>query len=55
MSGPVIHSAVATVLAVIMLSFSKFAFIVDYFFVGLMALIGIGVANGLFFFLFFFP
>lgn len=50
MYAPVIHGAVTTLLAVVMLAFSEFEFIVRYFFLVLLCLIGIGLVNGLFFF-----
>ncbi|KAK6617228.1 hypothetical protein RUM44_005559 [Polyplax serrata] len=50
MSAPVIHSAITTILAVSMLSFSEFDFIVRYFFYVLLALVGVGLLNGLVFF-----
>ncbi|XP_071877009.1 protein patched isoform X1 [Bombus fervidus] len=50
MCAPVIHGAITTLLAVVMLAFSEFDFIVRYFFLVLLCLIGIGLVNGLFFF-----
>ncbi|XP_015587157.1 protein patched isoform X2 [Cephus cinctus] len=50
MYAPVIHGALTTFLAVVMLAFSEFEFIVRYFFLVLLCLIGIGLVNGLFFF-----
>ncbi|XP_076637919.1 protein patched isoform X2 [Colletes latitarsis] len=50
MYAPVIHGAVTTLLAIVMLAFSEFDFIVRYFFLVLICLIGIGLVNGLFFF-----
>lgn len=51
MSAPVIHGALTILLAVVMLAFSEFDFIiVRYFFLVLLCLIGIGLVNGLFFF-----
>ncbi|XP_075216920.1 protein patched isoform X2 [Lycorma delicatula] len=50
MFKPVVHGALTTLLAVIMLGFSEFDFIVRYFFYILIALVGIGLINGLVFF-----
>ncbi|XP_034192585.2 protein patched isoform X5 [Osmia lignaria lignaria] len=50
MYAPVIHGALTTLLAIAMLAFSEFDFIVRYFFLVLLCLIGIGLVNGLFFF-----
>ncbi|XP_032664388.1 protein patched isoform X2 [Odontomachus brunneus] len=50
MYAPVIHGALTTLLAVSMLAFSEFDFIVNYFFLVLLCLIGIGLINGIFFF-----
>lgn len=50
MFEPIIHGAVATFLTVIMLLFSEFEFIIRYFCLVLMCLLGIGLLNGLFFF-----
>ncbi|XP_012276019.1 protein patched isoform X2 [Orussus abietinus] len=50
MYAPVIHGALTTLLAVVMLAFSEFEFIVRYFFLVLLCLIGVGLVNGLFFF-----
>ncbi|XP_046825027.1 protein patched isoform X1 [Vespa crabro] len=50
MYAPVVHGAFTTLLAVVMLAFSDFEFIVRYFFLVLLSLIGIGLVNGLFFF-----
>ncbi|XP_063976925.1 protein patched isoform X1 [Diachasmimorpha longicaudata] len=50
MFAPIVHSALTTALTVMMLAFSDFEFIVRYFFLILICLIGIGTANGLFFF-----
>uniref|UniRef100_A0A915DZN8 SSD domain-containing protein n=1 Tax=Ditylenchus dipsaci TaxID=166011 RepID=A0A915DZN8_9BILA len=44
---PVIHGGLSTLLGIIMLAFSKFDFIVKYFFVVMTALILIGMFNGL--------
>nr|XP_031831591.1 protein patched isoform X4 [Nomia melanderi] len=49
MYAPVIHGALTTLLAIVMLAFSEFEFIVRYFFLVLLCLIGIGLVNGLFF------
>lgn len=50
MFAPVVHSALTTLLAVIMLAFSEFNFIVNYFFFVLLCVIGISLVNGVFFF-----
>ena len=50
MYAPVVHGALTTLLAVVMLAFSEFEFIVRYFFLVLICLVGIGLVNGLFFF-----
>ncbi|RLU17567.1 hypothetical protein DMN91_009803 [Ooceraea biroi] len=50
MYAPVIHGALTTLLAVMMLAFSEFEFIVNYFFLVLLCVIGIGLVNGIFFF-----
>ncbi|XP_046629599.1 protein patched isoform X1 [Neodiprion virginianus] len=50
MYAPVVHGALTTLLAVMMLGLSEFDFIVRYFFLVLVSLIGIGLVNGLFFF-----
>lgn len=50
MYAPVIHCAATTLLAVIMLAFSEFDFIVKYFFVVLLCLVGVALVNGIFFF-----
>ncbi|XP_016840300.1 patched isoform X1 [Nasonia vitripennis] len=50
MYAPVVHGALTTLLAVLMLAFSEFEFIVRYFFLVLVCLIGVGLVNGLFFF-----
>lgn len=50
MYAPVIHGALTTLLAVTMLAFSEFDFIVYYFFLVLLCLIGVGLVNGIFFF-----
>ncbi|XP_043528023.1 protein patched-like [Frieseomelitta varia] len=50
MYAPVIHGASTTLLTVMMLAFSEFDFIVRYFFLVLLCLVGIGLVNGLFFF-----
>ncbi|KAL0278830.1 UNVERIFIED_CONTAM: hypothetical protein PYX00_000524 [Menopon gallinae] len=50
MMAPVLHSAITTLLAVIMLAFSEFDFIVRYFFYVLLALVAVGLLNGLVFF-----
>lgn len=50
MFAPVVHSALTTLLAVIMLAFSEFNFIVNYFFLVLLCVIGISLVNGVFFF-----
>ncbi|XP_020282533.1 protein patched isoform X4 [Pseudomyrmex gracilis] len=50
MYAPVIHGALTTLLAVVMLAFSDFDFIVKYFFLVLLCVIGIGLVNGIFFF-----
>ncbi|XP_023246970.1 protein patched [Copidosoma floridanum] len=50
MSAPVVHGALTILLAVLMLAFSEFEFIVRYFFLVLICLVGIGLLNGLFFF-----
>ncbi|KAI1727848.1 patched family domain-containing protein [Ditylenchus destructor] len=44
---PVIHGGLSTLLGIIMLAFSKFDFIVKYFFVVMTALVIIGMFNGL--------
>lgn len=44
---PVLHGGLSTLLGIIMLAFSEFDFIVDYFFVVMSALIIIGLFNGL--------
>ncbi|KAE9554217.1 hypothetical protein FO519_002581 [Halicephalobus sp. NKZ332] len=44
---PVLHGGLSTLLGIIMLAFSEFDFIVDYFFVVMSALIVIGLFNGL--------
>ncbi|XP_076289551.1 protein patched isoform X3 [Lasioglossum baleicum] len=49
MYAPVIHGALTTLLAIVMLAFSEFEFIVRYFFLVLLCLIGVGLVNGLFF------
>ncbi|RZF41387.1 hypothetical protein LSTR_LSTR000101 [Laodelphax striatellus] len=50
MFSPIIHGAFTTLIAVTMLGFSEFDFVVRYFFYILIALIGIGLLNGLVFF-----
>ncbi|KAG7203232.1 hypothetical protein KM043_010333 [Ampulex compressa] len=50
MYAPIVHGALTTLLAVVMLAFSEFDFIVRYFFLVLLCLIGVGLVNGLFFF-----
>ncbi|KAG5322403.1 PTC protein, partial [Pseudoatta argentina] len=50
MFAPVVHSAFTTLLAVVMLAFSEFNFIVNYFFLVLLSVIGISLVNGIFFF-----
>lgn len=50
MFAPVVHSALTTLLAVVMLAFSEFNFIVNYFFFVLLCVIGISLLNGVFFF-----
>ncbi|XP_011634801.2 protein patched, partial [Pogonomyrmex barbatus] len=50
MYAPVIHGALTTLLAVVMLAFSEFNFIVNYFFFVLLCVIGISLVNGIFFF-----
>ncbi|XP_052129239.1 protein patched [Frankliniella occidentalis] len=50
MFAPVVHGAFTTLLAVLMLAFSEFDFIVRYFFYVLLALIAVGLINGLVFF-----
>lgn len=50
MYAPVIHGAFTTLLAVTMLAFSEFDFIVNYFFLVLLCLIGVALVNGIFFF-----
>lgn len=49
-SAPVLHGALITLLVITMLYFSEFEFIVRYFFLVLLFLIGLGIVNGLFFF-----
>jgi patched 1 protein len=49
MFAPVVHGAVSTLLGVLMLAFSQFDFIVRYFFLVLVALILLGLFNGLVF------
>jgi predicted RND superfamily exporter protein len=44
---PVIHGALSTLLGILMLGFSKFDFVFNYFFIVLTALILIGLVNGL--------
>ncbi|KAF7991588.1 hypothetical protein HCN44_008959 [Aphidius gifuensis] len=50
MFAPIIHGAITTLIAVMMLAFSEFEFVIKYFFLVLLCLIGIGLVNGLFFF-----
>ncbi|XP_025990235.1 protein patched [Solenopsis invicta] len=50
MFAPVVHSAFTTLLAVVMLAFSEFNFIVNYFFFVLFCVVGISLVNGVFFF-----
>ncbi|XP_076353489.1 protein patched-like isoform X1 [Tachypleus tridentatus] len=47
MFAPVIHGAMSTLLGVLMLAFSEFDFIIRYFFYVLVALVFIGLINGL--------
>ena len=49
MMAPVVHGAVSTLLSIVMLAFSDFDFIVQYFFYVLSALVLLGLLNGLFF------
>merc|ERR1719228_2694316 len=49
MFAPVVHGAFSTFLGVVMLAFSQFDFIVRYFFLVLLALILLGLFNGLVF------
>lgn len=49
MMAPVVHGAISTLLSIIMLAFSDFDFIVQYFFYVLSALVLLGMVNGLFF------
>merc|ERR1712079_596196 len=49
MFAPVTHGAISTLLGVFMLAFSQFDFIVRYFFLVLLALILLGLFNGLVF------
>jgi len=49
MFAPVVHGAFSTFLGVLMLAFSQFDFIVRYFFLVLLALILLGLFNGLVF------
>jgi patched 1 protein len=50
MYSPVVHGACTTLLAVVMLAFSEFDFIVNYFFIVLLSMIFVGLVNGIFFF-----
>lgn len=50
MFAPVLHGALTTLVAVIMLGTSDFDFIVRYFFYVLLCLVGIGLTTGLVFF-----
>lgn len=50
MFTPIVHAALTMLLAVTMLAFSEFDFVVRYFFYILIALVGICVMNGLLFF-----
>ncbi|XP_012231499.1 protein patched [Linepithema humile] len=50
MYSPIVHGACTTLIAVLMLAFSEFDFIVNYFFFVLLFMIFIGLFNGLFFF-----
>ncbi|XP_054278387.1 protein patched-like [Macrosteles quadrilineatus] len=50
MFTPIVQGGLATMVAIAMLSLSEFEFVVRYFFYILVALIGVGLTNGLFFF-----
>lgn len=50
MSAPIVHGALTMLLAAVMLAFSDFDFIVKYFFLILLCVIGVGLINGIFFF-----
>ncbi|XP_072766724.1 protein patched isoform X4 [Anoplolepis gracilipes] len=50
MYAPIVHGTFTMLLAVAMLAFSEFDFIVKYFFFILLCVIGVGLVNGIFFF-----
>ncbi|XP_029676327.1 protein patched-like [Formica exsecta] len=50
MCAPIVHGALTMLLAVAMLAFSEFDFIVKYFFFIPLCVIGVGLVNGIFFF-----
>ncbi|XP_014243671.1 protein patched [Cimex lectularius] len=49
MFSPIVHGALTMLLAIVMLAFSEFDFIVRYFFYILLASVGVGLINGLVF------